>query len=167
MVRPEPVLRPALPSDADDITAVTLRSKAYWGYDREVLERMRPMLTMNPDQIRDDRIVVAEQDGTLLGYYQLGGEPPDGELVDLFVEPQVIGTGLGRLLWQHAVASARRRGFRTLSLESDPHAEPFYLRMGAERIGGGEVTPGRVLRVMRARLTGDDDHGVGGLSPEG
>jgi hypothetical protein len=42
------------------------------------------MLTMNPDQIRDGGVVVVEQDGTLLGYYQLRGEPPDGELVDLF-----------------------------------------------------------------------------------
>jgi ribosomal protein S18 acetylase RimI-like enzyme len=156
MVRPEPVLRPALPSEADDITALTLRSKAYWGYDREVLERMRPMLTMNPDQIRDGGVVVAEQDGTMLGYYQLRGEPPDGELVDLFIDPRLIGTRLGRMLWQHAVASALNRGFRTLSLESDPHAEPFYLRMGAQRIGEREVTPGRVLPVMRARLTGDD-----------
>lgn len=150
------MLRPALPSEADEITALTLRSKGYWAYDREVLEGIRHMLTMNPDQIRDDRVVVAEQDGMLLGYYRLGGEPPDGELVDLFIEPQVIGTGLGRMLWKHAVASALKRGFQTLSLESDPNAEPFYLRMGAERIGEREVAPGRVLPVMRARLTGDD-----------
>ena len=156
VVRSEPVLRPARPSEANEITALTLRSKGYWAYDPEVLDGMRPMLTMNPDQIRDDRVVVAEQDGMLLGYYRLGGEPPDGELVDLFIEPRVIGTGLGRRLWKHAVASALKRGFQTLSLESDPNAEPFYLRMGAERIGEREVTPGRVLPVMRARLIGDD-----------
>jgi hypothetical protein len=60
------------------------------------------------------------------------------------------------MLWEHAVASALERGFQTLSLESDPNAEPFYLHMGAERIGEREVTPGRVLPVMRARLIGDD-----------
>jgi len=156
VVRSEPVLRPARPSEADEITALTLRSKGYWAYDPEVLEGMRPMLTMSPDRIRDDRVVVAEQDGMLLGYYQLGGEPPDGELVDLFIEPQVIGTGLGRLLWNHAVTSALKRGFRTLSLESDPNAEGFYLRMGAERIGWREVAPGRVLPAMRARLSRED-----------
>jgi GNAT superfamily N-acetyltransferase len=156
VVRSEPVLRPARPSEADEITALTLRSKGYWAYDPEVLEGMRPRLTMSPDRIRDDRVVVAEQDGMLLGYYQLGGEPPDGELVDLFIEPQVIGTGLGRLLWNHAVTSALERGFRTLSLESDPNAEGFYLRMGAERIGWREVAPGRVLPAMRARLSRED-----------
>jgi GNAT superfamily N-acetyltransferase len=84
-----------------------------------------------------------------VGYYQIAGEPPHGELADLFLEPEVIGTGLGRALWEHAVTSARRAGFHTLTLESDPHAERFYLRMGAERIGEREVTPGRALPVLQ------------------
>ncbi|MGB9281814.1 MAG: GNAT family N-acetyltransferase [Pseudonocardiaceae bacterium] len=145
-------IRSALPREADEITALARRSKGYWGYDRAVLARMSDMLTMNADQIRDGVVVVAEQDGALLGYYQLGGEPPDGELMDLFLEPAVIGTGLGRVLWDHAVKSASERGFRSLTLESDPHAEPFYLRMGAERIGEQEVVPGRLLPLMRATL---------------
>ncbi|MGB8996895.1 MAG: GNAT family N-acetyltransferase [Pseudonocardiaceae bacterium] len=145
-------IRSALPREAGEITALARRSKGYWGYDRAVLARMSDMLTMNADQIRDGVVVVAEQDGALLGYYQLGGEPPDGELMDLFLEPAVIGTGLGRVLWDHAVKSASERGFRSLTLESDPHAEPFYLRMGAERIGEQEVVPGRLLPLMRATL---------------
>ncbi|MGB8961873.1 MAG: GNAT family N-acetyltransferase [Pseudonocardiaceae bacterium] len=145
-------IRSALPREAAEITALARRSKGYWGYDRAVLARMSDMLTMNADQIRDGVVVVAEQDGALLGYYQLGGEPPDGELMDLFLEPAVIGTGLGRVLWDHAVKSASERGFRSLTLESDPHAEPFYLRMGAERIGEQEVVPGRLLPLMRATL---------------
>jgi GNAT superfamily N-acetyltransferase len=36
---------------------------------------------------------------------------PNGELADLFLETEVIGTGLGRALWEHAVASARSAGF--------------------------------------------------------
>lgn len=78
---------------------------------------MRDMLSMNVDQIRDGLVVVAEQDSTLLGYYQLGGEPPDGELMDMFIEPAVIGTGLGRMLWEHAVKSASERGFHSLTLD--------------------------------------------------
>ncbi len=147
-------LRSALPSEAGEITALARRSKGHWGYDREVLDRMRDVLTMDADQIRDGLVVVADQDGALLGYYRLGGEPPDGELMDMFVEPAVIGTGLGRVLWEHAVRSASERGFHSLTLESDPNAEPFYSRMGAERIGEREVAPGRVLPLMRTTLAG-------------
>jgi GNAT superfamily N-acetyltransferase len=146
-------LRSALSCEAGRITALARRSQGYWGYDHEVLDRMRDMLTINADQIRDG-LVVVEQDSTLLGFYQLGGEPPDGELMDMFIEPAVIGTGLGRMLWEHAVKSASERGFHSLTLEADPHAEPFYLRMGAARIGEREVAPGRVLPLMRTTLVG-------------
>lgn len=142
-------LRPAEPTEAGEITALARRSKGYRGYDQEVLDRMRDLLTMSTDQIRAGLVVVAEQDGVLVGYYQLGGEPPHGELMDMFLEPDVIGTGVGRRLWEHAVESACKRGFESLNLESDPHAEPFYLHMGAERIGEREVGPGRVLPLMR------------------
>ena len=149
------ILRPAEPAEADILTALTHRSKSHRGYAAEELERMertRDMLTVSSRAIQDGRVVVAERNGDVAGYYQLGGEAPDGELTDMFLDPEVIGTGLGRILWKHATESARTAGFRTLTWESDPHAEPFYLHMGAERIGSREVAPGRVLPVMRASL---------------
>ncbi|MFD5321811.1 GNAT family N-acetyltransferase [Streptomyces sp. NPDC127098] len=147
-----PVLRRAEPHEADALTALTHRSKAHWGYPRDVLDRWRDLLTITAGTIRADHVVVAERAGVLLGYYRLHGAAPDGELADLFLDPPVIGTGLGRTLWEHAVATARERGFRTLTWESDPNAEPFYRHLGAERIGGREVAPGRVLPIMRTVL---------------
>jgi GNAT superfamily N-acetyltransferase len=145
-------LRFAAPSEAEEITALARRSKGYWGYDREVLDRMREMLAISAEQIRAGHVVVVDRDGVLLGYYQLGGEPPHGELMDMFLDAAVIGTGLGRMLWDHATSSARERGFHSLTLESDPHAEPFYLRMGAKHVGEREVAPGRLLPLMKAIL---------------
>ncbi len=142
-------LRSADPAEAEAITALMRRSKAHWGYDQEFRDRARDGLTVRPDMIRDDRVVVAERDGVLLGFYQLCGEPPAGRLEDLFVDPAAIGTGLGRVLFEHAFAAAGRRGFRTLEWESDPNAETFYLHLGAERVGEREMSSGRVLPVMR------------------
>jgi GNAT superfamily N-acetyltransferase len=124
------------------------------GYSADFLDLVRDMLTVYPDEIRDERVVVADHAGTLLGYYRLEGEPPDAELADLFVEPGAIGTGLGRRLWEHAIASAAKRGFHRLELESDPHAESFYRHMGAERAGERAAASGRLLPVMRFTLTG-------------
>ncbi|TCO59512.1 GNAT family N-acetyltransferase [Actinocrispum wychmicini] len=145
-------LRAAEPHEADNITALARRSKAHWGYEQEFLDRVQDVLTVRPEQIHGEQVIVAERGERLLGYYQLGGTPPDGELVDLFVEPDAIGTGLGRRLWDHATSAARKRGFRTLELESDPHAEAFYLHMGAQRVGEREVDTGRQLPVMRIVL---------------
>jgi GNAT superfamily N-acetyltransferase len=146
-------LRPAELHEADDITALARRSKAYWGYDQEFLDRIRELLIVEPQQVLDGQVIVADRDGVLLGFYKLGGEPPEGELADLFVEPDVIGTGVGRKLWEHALRTAKERGFHSLDFESDPHAEQFYLHMGAERTGELEVAPGRLLPIMTISIT--------------
>jgi GNAT superfamily N-acetyltransferase len=60
------------------------------------------------------RIVVAEGATGVFGFYSTDGEPPSGELGNVWVVPEQIGTGLGRELWQHALANARRAGFTSL-----------------------------------------------------
>ena len=61
--------------------------------------------------------------------------------------------GVGRRLWEHAVAVAKAGGFTTVLIEADPHAEGFYLAMNAERIGvvPSTVIPGRSLPRLRYR----------------
>ena len=60
----------------------------------------------------------------------------------------------GRLLFAHAVATARRLGYQTLTIEADPFAEAFYRAMGAERVGEvpSEVAAGRMLPLLRVEL---------------
>ncbi|MEU0156252.1 GNAT family N-acetyltransferase [Micromonospora fulviviridis] len=71
----------------------------------------------------------------------------------LFVDPPAIGTGAGRLLFEHAVATALAAGARTLWIEADPGAEPFYRHVGAVRAGTA-VSPstGRELPRLRYDL---------------
>ncbi len=56
-------------------------------------------------------------------------------LEHLWILPERIGQGIGRALFQHAVERAAARGATSLTIEADPHAEPFYLHMGATRVG--------------------------------
>ena len=72
---------------------------------------------------------------------------PGQEMVDARVRPEIgskpaisllpeyIGTGVGRVLFDHAVRRAAASGAEVLGLESDPNAEGFYRRMGARRVG--------------------------------
>jgi hypothetical protein len=51
---------------------------------------------------------------------------------------------------RHAVLVAGRLGFERITLEADPGAEPFYLAMGARRIGSvpsGSI-PGRFIPLL-------------------
>jgi GNAT superfamily N-acetyltransferase len=126
--------------ECDLLGRIAVASKGYWGYDQDFLEACRPTLAVFEDDVPD--IVVAERDGAVVGWYQLAGAAPEGLLDDLWVRPDVIGTGVGRLLWTDAVRTARLRGLHTLLIEADPHAEGFYRAMGAERVG--EVASGTI-----------------------
>lgn len=146
-----PSLRPGTPGEAALLSDLALRSKAHWGYDAAFLEACRDDLTL--DAAMAGAAVVAEADGMLIGFHLLlpeDGEPDVGRLEMLFVDPKVMGHGIGRLLVWDAVSRAAARGWRALRLEADPHAEAFYLRLGARRVGEvpSAVVPGRVLPLL-------------------
>ncbi|HVQ93627.1 MAG TPA: GNAT family N-acetyltransferase [Mycobacteriales bacterium] len=136
------------------LSELALRSKAYWGYDKDFLDACRAELSFDAADVLARRIVLAESAGRVLGFYSLDGRPPQGELGNLWLDPVAIGTGLGRRLWQHALEVARGAGFTVLRIEADPHAEGFYLAMGAQPVG---VTPsgsiaGRTLPLLTMPL---------------
>jgi SAM-dependent methyltransferase len=133
----QPVLeiRPARPDDGPLLSRLAIHAKAHWGYDEEFLEGAREALTIDAATIATSSIFVLERKGTAIGFHGLAGEPPEGALEWLFVEPHSIGRGYGRMLWQDALARARAAGFAALLIESDRFAEPFYLAMGAVKIG--------------------------------
>jgi GNAT superfamily N-acetyltransferase len=97
------------------------------------MRRVRPALVIDDSQL--PATVVAEYDGRPAGVATLAGQPPEGELDLLFVDPWAIGLGVGKALYLDALERARALGFGRLLIEADPFAEDFYLRMGAVRIG--------------------------------
>ncbi|MFJ8625811.1 GNAT family N-acetyltransferase [Kitasatospora sp. NPDC093550] len=147
-------IRPARPEEAAPLTGVALRAKAYWGYDEAFMAACREELTVGAAVIERACTVVAEEGGRVLGFASLVGGPPEGSLDMLFVEPELIGRGVGRALFARIRERASELGLRRFTIESDPHAEPFYLGMGATRIGGvpsGSV-PGRELPLLALEL---------------
>jgi GNAT superfamily N-acetyltransferase len=137
------------------LTELALRAKSHWGYEREFLDAARLDLTIDEATIREATILVLELGDEVIGFYGLIGEPPDGRLEWMFLEPDAIGRGYGRVMWNDAVGRARALGFEQLTIESDRFAEPFYLAMGAERIG---ATPspvdGAPLPLLELRFPG-------------
>jgi N-acetylglutamate synthase-like GNAT family acetyltransferase len=120
------------------------------------MQAVRPGLTITPVQLAEEEVVVAERDGEVLGFYALALSPPGGELTNLWVDPHHIGSGTGRLMFERAVATARARGVERLRIDAEPHAEPFYRRMGAVQVDSrpSQWIPGRSLPLMEIRLTG-------------
>ena len=66
----------------------------------------------------------------------------------MWVLPQHMGRGIGRGLFSHAVGRARKLNFNAIEIESDPNAEGFYLRMGAQRVGSRDSEIDQVKREL-------------------
>lgn len=150
-------IRPGRPEEAEALTELALRSKAHWGYDAAFLDACRAELTLTPEDVVVDRVVVAEVDDVVVGLVALAGTPPQGDLSFLFVDPSSMGGGVGRALFAAAVRTARAEGFSGFTVEADPDAEAFYLQMGARRDGSvpsGSI-PGRMLPRLRVAVTAD------------
>jgi GNAT superfamily N-acetyltransferase len=83
------------------------------------------------------RAWVAERGGSVIGYATTSPAranwlpPPDGagELTNLYLDLDAIGSGIGRLLYEHAVADLRERGFDPLlvwAFRDNHRARSFY-----------------------------------------
>jgi GNAT superfamily N-acetyltransferase len=132
-----------------------VRSKAHWGYDAAFMAMSAASLQVSEADIAAGRVLVAVDDaGRAIG---VAGIALDGETADLdvlFVDPPVIGSGAGRLLFEAAVLLARQRGARRMTILADPNAAAFYARMGARflRNAPSDAIPGRTLPLYEYDL---------------
>ena len=134
-MKPNPVFRPARPDEAAALTQIALAAKQSWGYPDEWMAEWRPDLTIAPGYIGSSPVWVAELGGTTAGFLGLVRMDAHWHLEHLWVLPAFHGHGLGRALFAEAVKQARAVGATELRIKSDPHAEAFYLKMGAVRTG--------------------------------
>jgi GNAT superfamily N-acetyltransferase len=125
----------ARPEDADALTAIAFAAKRHWGYPERWIQTWHDILTMRPEFIAGNVTSCAMEDGRAAGFYVLTIESDGMHLDHLWILPAAMGRGIGRALFEHAVAEAKALGFHTIKIEADPNAEGFYRRMGAVRVG--------------------------------
>jgi len=150
------VVRHARAGEAKDLTALCLRSKAHWGYDAEFMRLCVPSLTVSEQSIAEGPVLVAtDGSGRMVGTVSVGRDGDDAELALMFVDPAAMGGGTGRLLFEAAVALARKLGYRRMTILADVNAAPFYERMGARYLRNepSDAIPGRVLPFYEYDLT--------------
>lgn len=129
-----PVLRAARPDEADLLTRIAARSKAYWPYDAEYLNLCNQVTRISAEEIRDWPFVVAEINESVVGFYGLMVVDGEFMLDHLWIEPAMIGRKIGRLLFEDALIKARSMGWLKFLIAADPYAEAVYRKMGARKI---------------------------------
>jgi GNAT superfamily N-acetyltransferase len=150
----KPTIRRARPEEAPALRALAHRSKAHWPYSPEFLALVEPMLQLEPGDVDAHEVWVLELDGVVVGWHRVTDHGERAELEDLWLEPPVIGTGLGRALFDHAAGVAEGLGATRMEWDADPFAAGFYRAMGGEEIGStpSAAEPGRTLPRMRLVL---------------
>lgn len=152
------ILRSPVSSECESLSQLCLRSKAHWGYDMSFMAACKEELTLTDTVLQTSELIVADKDGAICGMAQLDPSPPEGVLEKLFVDPDAIGTGIGKLLFRWAVVRARELNLRRFTIDGDPNAVPFYLHMGAVQIGSspsGSI-PGRMLPLFQYEIGSSD-----------
>ena len=144
----ERLIRPATPEDARPIAEVHVASwrAAYRGLlpdaylDRlSVDEREAQRREHLDDPSGEWGTLVAEEDGRVIGFVTFGptrdddAPPGTGEVPAIYLDPAVVGTGIGRDLFAEATDGLRRAGYTRATLwvlEANERARRFYEKAG-------------------------------------
>ncbi|QXP68842.1 GNAT family N-acetyltransferase [Polaribacter sp. R2A056_3_33] len=140
--------------EAEQLTQIALKSKAFWGYSNDLIEGWRADLTVTTKTIQTCQVYKFMVDDVTVGFYVLNN--PKEELVKLemlFVLPKFIGKGIGKKLLIHALEKAIVSNAKTIELVADPNAIPFYKSQGfVEKEQIGSAILGRFLSLMQKDL---------------
>lgn len=148
-------IRRVQPEEAGKLTWIALAAKAHWGYPDRWMSLWAPQLTFTPEYFEENESWAAEMDEEPVAFYTLLDKNGIAWIENLWVAPELIGKGIGRELFLHAVELGHQRGYKTFQLEADPNAQGFYEKMGMVKIGErhSEVDgQPRILPILEMKL---------------
>jgi ribosomal protein S18 acetylase RimI-like enzyme len=148
-------LEKANSNDSKVLTAITKKSKAYWGYSEEQIQNWSDSLTITPTYIETTSVYKLVIDTKTIGYYSFFYEDEHTiKLDNLFILPEYIGKGFGRILMDDFLVLVKRTDVNKITLDSEPNAEMFYAKLGFVKVGEIETSiKNRYLPIMELNIT--------------
>lgn len=140
--------------DAEALTVLTIESKSYWGYGHQQIEAWRDELTITPAYIDENFVYKLVNKETLIGFYAYNSENEETlKLNFLFIAPEYIGKGYGKLLLNDFLARIQKNKYKRILLDADPNAQKFYEHLGFKVIGKLKSSiKDRFLPIMEMKL---------------
>ncbi|GAA3753080.1 GNAT family N-acetyltransferase [Flavobacterium ginsengisoli] len=148
------IIQKANITDNEILTSITKKSKAYWGYSVEQIQKWDKNLTISQDYIRENNVFKLIDKGFVIGYYSyVFKDEKVIELDNLFILPEHIGRGFGKYLLLDFLNRIKETGIEKIKLDSEPNAEDFYAKMGFVKIGEFETSiKNRFMPIMEMKL---------------
>ena len=144
----------ANPNDNVHLSVITKKSKAYWGYSDDQIQKWNTNLTITKEYIEKNQVYNLNIDKQIIGYYSYTiQENKSIKLDNLFILPKFIGNGLGSNLLKHFLDIVKKEDYKTIILDAEPNAEQFYEKFGFVKIDEFETSiKGRFMPVMKLSL---------------
>lgn len=141
-------------TDNEILTSITKKSKAYWGYSDEQIQKWDKNLTISQDYIRENNVFKLVDNDLIIGYYSyVFKDEKVIELDNLFILPEHIGIGFGKYLLLDFLNRMKEEKIERIILDSEPNAESFYAKMGFVKIGEFETSiKNRFMPIMEMKL---------------
>ncbi len=122
--------------DHSILSEITYLGKSYWGYEKEQLEKWKDDLTITTDYIKNNETYKLIIENKIIGYYSILKTSKDEiKLDNIFILPEYIGKGYGKVLMIDCINKVRKLSVKTIVLDSEPNAEKFYTKLGFEVCG--------------------------------
>lgn len=112
-----------------------MRSKSYWPYSYDYLEKCKEALAVTKTDIQNWPVTVAENENEIIGFSALKTIDGENRLDHLWIDPRYICKGIGTLLFSASIKEAKNLGWNGFRIAAEPFAEAFYEKMGAKKIG--------------------------------
>lgn len=125
------ILRPARKDEAQILTEIAIESEAYWGYDAEFMQQFKMHYSVTDDFIENNMTYVLELDKMIIGFFGIINEHEEATLEYLYLKPEYIGMGYGKVMWGHLIEVCKREQIKKLVFVTSPQAKEFYIKMGA------------------------------------
>lgn len=136
------------------LTDITKKSKAYWGYSDEQMKKWSNLLTITEEYIQNNEVYNLIINQSIVAYYSYFEIEKDSVRLDnLFVSPENIGKGYGKLLMNDFILKIKKSEAQRIILDADPNVQKFYESFGFVKIGEIETSiKDRFLPIMELKL---------------
>ena len=106
------------------------RSKGHWQRGEQYLDQFMGAFALSSESLDRGTGFALHEGQQLVGFYLFADSDP-AWLDYFFIDAPYIGKGFGKMLWDHAVETAKKLELIEFRIWSDTGAEEFYHRMGA------------------------------------
>ena len=149
-------VRRAREENLAEINRVIAASKSHWSYPATYLEAALPLLMIDESYLAEHLCFeVVDESSKVVCFFAVAEDGGEHTLDHLWVRPDRLGQGIGRLACEHVFSLARRHGWPALLVLPDPPAQGFYREVGFQDTGrrvNSRVQDGPSFSVLEKRF---------------